>query len=239
VPGGFLRGLFEYIYTANGLQLYPHIPSGITALRQKFPVYYGEKKIYISVNGSGSISAVMINDKPLKDFTKESVFLSLDALPGNVYVSIGLGGSPAEKMSLKAIVDDKTDPVTLNDDDYRNIDPLRDAADTASALAPGTVFYIKKISLLYTALMKDKLQETYEAQHAVLTLKMVKAMNARRELNRQKKLRVLPERARIAADNLYVSTVEKLTKGLVHHLEECKASSDKEKRRMYFIWSGI
>lgn len=239
VPGGFLRGLFEYIYTANGLRLYPHIPPGITVLRQKFPVYFGKKEIYISVSGSGSVSAVKVNGKPSKDFTKKSVFLSLDATPGTVYVSIGLGGSPAKTNTMNVASGNKIKPSALSNDNYWNIDLLRDAADTASKATPDTILnHIKKMSLFYTALVKDKLQRTYEAQHAALILQMVKAIKKRRELKEQKELHLLSERSQIAADNLYISTVVNLTKGLVHQLEKCKESSNKYKREMYFIWTN-
>lgn len=240
VPGGFLRGLFEYIYTADGLRLYPHIPSGVTALQQKFPVYFGEKKIYISVNGSGSISAVKVNGKYMKDFTKKSVFLSLDATPGTVYVSIGLGGSLAKKITVNAASDSKINRAALSDNDYWNIDLLRDAADTASKATPDSVLnYVKKMSLFYAALVKNKLQGTYEAQHAALILEMVKAINERIKLKEQKKLHLLPERSQIAADDLYIKTVKDLTKGLIYHLHQCKGSSDKEEQKMYSLWRSV
>ena len=43
-PAAFIRGLFEYIYKADKLILYPHIPSGISYFEQLFPVRFGEKK---------------------------------------------------------------------------------------------------------------------------------------------------------------------------------------------------
>jgi hypothetical protein len=239
VPGGFLRGLFEYIYTAKGLRLYPHIPPGITALQQKFPVYFGKKKIYISVKGTGDISTVMVNGRPVTDFTKGSLFLSLDAAPGTVYVSVGLGGSPAKSDAMNADYDHKMKPVALSNKDYWNIDLLRDAADTTFEATPEPVVNdIKKVSLFYAALEKKKLEDTYEAQHAVLILEMVKAIHERRKLKEQKRLQSLPEQSQAAADNLYISTVKNLTEGLVHHLESCKGSSNKNRREMYFIWSN-
>lgn len=239
VPGGFLRGLFEYVYTADGLRLYPHVPSGITALQQQFPVYFGNKKIYISVNGSGNVSAVKVNGKSMKNFTKESIFLSLNATPGTVYVSIGLGGSPAKEAAMEAAPDDPVIAAASADRDYWNIDRLRDAADTTSKKTPEAVLdHIKKMAPFYASLAENKLQGTYEAQHAALILKMVKAMNERRTLKEQKKLHLLPERSQTAADNLYIGTVTALTKGLVQHLEKSRNSSVKQEQHIYLLWKN-
>lgn len=239
VPGGFLRGMFEYIYTADGLRLYPHIPPDITALRQKFPVYFGKKEVYISITGNGDISAVEINGKPLKDFTGKSVFLALDATPGKIYVSIGLGGSAAEKVTMNAAPDSKVNLVLLSNDDYWSIDLLRDAPDTTSKKTPEAVLnHLKKMPLFYTVLVKNKLQGTYEAQHTALILEMTEAINNRRRLKGQRKLTLLPVRSQVAADNLYITTVKNLTRGLVRHLEKCKASSNKGERKMYLLWMG-
>ena len=37
----FMRGLFEYLYRADGLTLVPHVPPGITELEQLDPVRFG------------------------------------------------------------------------------------------------------------------------------------------------------------------------------------------------------
>lgn len=238
LPGGFLRGLFEYVYKANGLQLYPHIPTGITTLQQNFPVYFGQKKIYLSVSGSGRISAVSINGKAMKNFTKEGLFLSLDATPGTVYVAIGLGGNKANAVTRTEEAE-KIKTAALNDNNYWNINLLRDAADTVAKATPkAAIDTIKKISLFYAALVKNNLAETYEAHHAALLLKVVTAINERRELKEQKKLKLLPEKSQIAADNLYISTAENLAKGLVRHLEENKDSSNEKERKIYSLWTN-
>ena len=57
-PGGLLRGLFEYDYHANSLRIRPHLPPEITRYVQKFPVWFGKTKIWISVTGTGSVTSV-------------------------------------------------------------------------------------------------------------------------------------------------------------------------------------
>lgn len=241
VPGGFLRGLFEYIYTADGLRLYPHIPSDITALEQKFPIYFGKKKIYISVKGSGGISAVKINGRAQKTSSGESIFLPLDATPGTLHVAILLGDSAVQSNEITESVKHKIKLVKVNaDDNYWNIDGLRGAADTISkTTSPAVLNQIKKMPLFYNALLNNKRGDTYEAQHALLILNMVKAVNDRRQLKAQNKLQLLPERSQIAADNMFIGTIDKLTRGLILHLEKCKKSPDKEERRIYSLWIAL
>src|SRR5664280_491937 len=77
-PGGFMRGLFEYIYKADGLEIYPHIPPAITRLEQKFPVYFGEKQIFIVTNGSGPVTSVLINGKKVRKFCPDCISIHMD-----------------------------------------------------------------------------------------------------------------------------------------------------------------
>ena len=42
-----MRGLFEYLYRADGLTLVPHMPPGITELEQRDPVRFGNKRILL------------------------------------------------------------------------------------------------------------------------------------------------------------------------------------------------
>jgi hypothetical protein len=53
VPGGLLRGLFEYDYRADLLRVRPHLPASVTRYVQKCPVYFGKTKIYLTVTGTG------------------------------------------------------------------------------------------------------------------------------------------------------------------------------------------
>lgn len=90
-PAGFIRGLFEYLYQADGLTLLPHIPPGITRLEQKFPIRFGNKRLYLATAGQGRISAVFINGQPWKSFDAGSVFLPYDQTPQKATIQILLG----------------------------------------------------------------------------------------------------------------------------------------------------
>ena len=94
-PAAMIRGLFEYIYRADGLTLIPHIPPNITRLEQRFPVRLGNKKLYLSVYGSGEINSVKINGQEGPTFDAESVFLPYHQTPDTAHLQIALGdGKP-------------------------------------------------------------------------------------------------------------------------------------------------
>ncbi len=142
-PAGMLRGLFEYLYSAEGLTLVPHIPTGITQLEQRFPVRLGDKRLFLSTRGQGEITGVQVNGAPWKDFDATSVRLPADSLPAKAQVVILLGG--AEAGLAKAVLPG-SEPVLVPapEDDFwdltgylpfasGNLLPLRLGADSSGA----------------------------------------------------------------------------------------------------------
>jgi hypothetical protein len=89
----FVRGLFEYIYRADSLTLYPHVPPAITELRQKDPIRFGAKKLYLSTYGAGPVSQVRLDGSPWDLHDAESVTLPYADLPDEAAVAIYLGGA--------------------------------------------------------------------------------------------------------------------------------------------------
>lgn len=232
-PGGFLRGLFEYVYTAEGLRLFPHIPSGIKSLQQKFPVYFGEKKIYISTSGSGDVTSVKVNGKPIQDFDATSIFLKLDDKAGHITVSIGLGNSLAPENYLPEAIRFTHSP----DKDFWNIGALQDVRDTLSVVADNKVQELKRIFAFYNLLDEKELMETYEGEHAALILSCVQSIDERRKLKRENKLALLPPKSQKAADDLYISTTINLVDGLIAHLENFKQRPYESRKMMARIWA--
>ena len=86
-----VRGLFEYVYTAEGLTLVPHVPPGITRLEQHFPIRFGDKRLYLATAGSGTVTAVSINGKPWDSFDEKTVFLPYGRTPERAVIQITLG----------------------------------------------------------------------------------------------------------------------------------------------------
>ena len=88
-----VRGLFEYLYRADGLTLVPHIPKGITRLEQHFPIRFGTRRLYLATLGTGPVTAVTVNGKPWTRFDATSVTLPYASTPEEAVVQIALGGA--------------------------------------------------------------------------------------------------------------------------------------------------
>jgi hypothetical protein len=219
-PGGFLRGLFEYLYTADSLTLIPHIPQGITRLEQHFPVYFGDNRIYITVNGNGQVTSVMINGKPFDGFDTQSVKLKLSPDPGITVINIGMNGQPPLS---KKITPRQEYPVFADSKDFRNIEQLPEQpADISVDKA-----LLKKINAYYQRLAKSNLTHTYEFKHAQLILESVQSVHERRLLKQQGRLPQLAPESQRAADRLYLTTIKNLCDGLLRHLEQNGDSIEK------------
>jgi hypothetical protein len=233
-PGGFLRGLFEYEYLADGIRIYPHIPAGITRLKQNFPVSFGEKQIYILVNGTGPITSVLVNDKKIKSFNPKSLFLKLDSKAGNIFISLGLGGQPSQhrfKIAQKIFR-------IPEGDDFWNIRKLSDIKCTFEDILAEKL-QLRKVGTFYSLLCEKGLSHTYECKHAGLILENIQSIHERNKLKQSGLLVKLPESSQTAADDLYFSTVMNLYNGLVNHLEKSKESGSGLERKISGIWFGI
>ena len=110
VPAGTVRGLFEYIYKADSLILYPHVPSTISEYSQKEPVRFGEKRILLSIkNGGPRVKSLRVNGADWKVNAVDCVALPYDALPKLANVEIEMtGGWPPR--TVKASSADQSKP---------------------------------------------------------------------------------------------------------------------------------
>jgi hypothetical protein len=104
-PAAFIRGLFEYLYTADGLRLIPHLPPGIQQLEQRFPIRHGRQEVYLAVAGHGPITSVRLNQRPWAAFDSNSVLLPATTLNGPLRVAIGLGDAAAPSFGPRPVRD--------------------------------------------------------------------------------------------------------------------------------------
>ena len=101
VPAAMVRGLFEYLYRADGLTIVPHIPAKITRLEQHFPIRFGTRRIYLATTGQGPITGVIVNGQPWKTFTTQQVLLPYDQVPGETVVQIVMGDAKPQTFRPK------------------------------------------------------------------------------------------------------------------------------------------
>jgi hypothetical protein len=100
-PSALIRGLFEYLYTAEGVTLLPHLPPGITRLEQRLPIRLGDKRIYLAAAGAGEVTSVWVNGKPWTAHDRASVRLPYGEMPVEAQVTICLG--PAKRPETASV----------------------------------------------------------------------------------------------------------------------------------------
>lgn len=226
-PAAMVRGLFEYLYRADGLTLIPHIPAGITELQQRFPVRFGRKQLYLSAVGQGSVRRVLVNGRDWQWHDERSVFLPEERTPEVATIQVVLGGAkPVSVAKPAAPVSEKVA-----------------WSEFAAAAAPEPLAPMKERVSLFARLLQRLeqagLAQTYEAAHTRLILRQWLTVLRRTELQNAGKLPRLPEPSQAAADRSYVDTLAKLCDGLEKVLDGYSDSRLAEKRRIAEIWRTV
>ena len=258
-----VRGLFEYIYSADCLTIYPHIPPAVTALRQKDPIRFGTKKLYLSTSGSGPVSAVLVDGKAWTSFNGASVTLPYDRLPEVATIEIGLGGlapvsplprrlpgtspvgSPRDPLAVGPpplrgtvrVISRRPRPNAADPEAHR---PGRQVAGTPGPPAPSCRQSIAPPTARWRAFLEEMtaagLADTYEAAHARLVLEAVAACRERTRLLARGAIAALPEVSARAADQAYADAALKLGRGLDAVLNGYRDSPDARKASIYAIY---
>jgi len=218
-----IRGLFEYLYKADGLTLMPHIPPGIKELQQLFPIRYGKKSVYLSTVGAGLVTAVRMNGKAWSRFDKRSVFLPYDATPDEAHITIVLGEAKAPATTGEIAADPRD--LIKADEPLDMPDWYTDLKDKAG-----------KLRGFAGQMDKAGLGSTYEAAHARLFVQCVEAIRERRAMKVVGLLAPLPEASEAAADQLYTDTATKLYSGLQKVISEYAHGCEKRHKMVFDLW---
>jgi hypothetical protein len=221
----FMRGLFEYLYRANGLTLIPHIPPAIEELQQLDPVRFGQKKLFLTTVGRGPVTAVKVNGRNWKQFDAASVFLPYDKTPSVAHIEILLGNakSPTGRASVPASPDS---PVAL---ETKPPSPELAALDQR----------VGQLREFHRRLGKTGLGETSEAAHVQLALDCIQTAHCRQRLLQAGRIKPLAGPAEAAADKSYVETAQKLCTGLDAVLKSSETATAATSRKIYAIWREI
>jgi hypothetical protein len=212
VPGGLLRGLFEYTYTDDQLRIRPHLPETITRYIQKHPVRFGRTRIYLTVHGTGQPRLAKANEA-ICEITEEGwIILKPDPESENLSVEIvcGEGEEGGAWQPTK-----KPDSNPPQDPEFWEIDGF--VSPLYPHIEPQTV------NKFYKAMLKAGLEETYECAMSRLVMDHLIA-----GYHRKKKLEagtlVIPQLAGTPPalekdiSKGYISQARYLTGGLVDHL---------------------
>lgn len=202
-----LRGLFEYLYTAEGVTLVPHIPDGITTLEQHDPVRLGDKQIYLAVQGTGPIRRVLLNGEDWADFDATSVCLPYAKMPKTVRVTILREGSGTAELPASTTSNER-----LNEARRIAAHPLDYAAQYPNLAHLVTL--TQRALELYDRYSSRMGEESYPVAHARLILECIVATFERERLKQKEALAPLPARSQEAADRSYIDTTLRLWEGL-------------------------
>ena len=182
-----IRGLFEYLYHADGLTLIPHVPPGITELEQLDPIRFGEKKLYLSTAGHGPITSVTVNGRPWKSFDAGSVFPPYERTPDAARISISFEDGKPTSIPLA-----RTESTRKEASEQVANEEVQSRLATLDARA-------ETLRVFRNRLLAAGLGGTYEAAHAQLVLDAVRVIHERLELLRTGKLAPLPAASQAAA----------------------------------------
>lgn len=220
-PAAFLRGLFEYIYTANELTLVPHIPPGITELVQLDPIRFGDKVIYLAVFGTGPITGIRLYEGKAMNCSGPSVTIHYHDIPEVAHIAI-LRGNARGPHDMKTVWSEQPNRVYY--------------------VTPYDVESIHGVRFQFLHDFLEKLEDKdlngrYEASHMFIAGEMHEKTYERRRLLKEGKLTepVDPER-RKAVDELYLNTQSKLYEGLKKKVKSYENSRNPTERKIYKIW---
>ncbi len=243
VAAGFVRGLFEYLYKADRLEIVPHVPAGITRMEQKFPIRFGAKRLFLSTTGSGRVTGVEINGKAWADFDDTTIRLAYDKTPDEARIRIALGGAKwLPERARRRPSSSPTRPAWLERGAKAPIDWQALAAGLAPATKPEETARVAalgaRIAGFCGKLDAAGLAAGYEAAHARLVLEFAASCRERLRLKAAGELNALPEASQAAADRLYFDTAAKLADGLAKVLDSYSGSADPAKQKIAGNWAN-
>jgi hypothetical protein len=223
-----IRGLFEYLYRADGLTLWPHIPPGIHELEQRFPIRFGRKRLYLSTVGSGPIRAVTVNGRRWRSFDRQSIFLPYDEAPNTARIRIVLGGASDHEYDQEYAA---RNPKSKTQNPKSQSGGSHSPSPAFANLAPLDE-RVRKLRDFHERLVASGFGDSYEAVHAQLALDAAAAVHARARLLMEGKLPLLSEGSQSAADRSYVDTVVRLCDGLDEVLKSDLGSAEPRRREI-------
>jgi hypothetical protein len=222
IPAAMVRGLFEYLYQADGVRLVPHIPPGITELQQLDPIHFGRKRLYLSTVGTGPVTAVTVNGKPWKSFDGKTVYLPYNHTPDRADICIALGGEKPRRF------------------------PRADAghawiSDDSGSLPPeleSLTQQARRLAEFRSRLERTGFKDSYEVAHAQLALDAIAAAREHLRLRSEGKLTPLPPASQAAADKAYVDTAMRLCQGLDQVVKTYEKSASARGRKIFAVYQA-
>ncbi len=217
----FVRGLFEYRYSAEGLTLVPQLPPSLTEVSQLFPIRFGPKRVFISAVGQGDITSVRVNGRRWRHHDARTVFFPYKETPDLAKVQIALG-----KAKVKSLPTRKASPAPLV-----TLPPEHDCAVCREIGRPQA-----RLAEFHRKACEAGLGERYETAHARLALACARAAHERIELVQIGQVPLLPEASEAAAQKAYITSARQLYDGLARVLEAPADGRSGIERQLVVLW---
>ena len=234
-----MRGLFEYLYRAEGLTLLPHVPPGITRLEQRFPVRFGTKRLYLATVGTGPITGVTLNGKAWKSFDRASISLPYEQTPDIAIIEVAFGLATPRGFQ-PPVPDHSPQPVPPNDEAWLNVTTTATGSPSVAS-RPDTDSLLKtaeRLRRFHQLLANNRLTETYEAAHARLAIDCLATAHTRLTRLGEGNLKPLADPlSQAAANRLYLDTARKLSDGLSQVLATYAAATDPHQLEIARFWN--
>ncbi|HPD30947.1 MAG TPA: hypothetical protein PLL20_13195 [Phycisphaerae bacterium] len=214
-----VRGLFEYLYTAEGLRLVPHIPPGITFLEQKFPIRFGKSRLFLSISGRGPVTGVRLDGRAYDNFDAESVMLPYGAVQETSFIHIELGNVSRPPGPGPAEIGSPWPAISVDDPELGKLAPR-----------------LARLQSFHDRVLREQVPADYEAAHARLAAECAAVILERRKLKEAGKLAPLPDKSQAAAEKSYLDTATRLLEGLEKTLASYEKSQEALKQRIEQVW---
>lgn len=223
VAAGAIRGLFEFRYLADTLELYPHIPPTITYYKQKTPIRWGSKSIaqLIVYNCGTAIAGVNVNGKAYDNYSTAAVFLVFSELPETARIEIIMTEARP------------VDPIPVSDvaaDDELEVESMPMSEDMAPAYRKLCAMAESIKNAAFTAYEQAFLQETLAAYRAYRIRASRTAAGHYDHVAEDK-------RRQIVAD--YKSVAQAMTQGWDSIMKEYHLDNDTVKKTISSVWFNI
>ena len=229
VPAATVRGLFDFEYHFDRLILRPRIPGTITQYRQKQPVRFGEKEIYIScVNGGPKVKSVKVNGKNMKMSLHDRVELLFENLPVNAQVEITTTGGWSKG---------DTKP------DYPVLPALVSAPEIEKAdqgELPESLRRPYEVLQRMKKLLEDKEEIAFDRAFIEAAIQSIEACRERAALNPGPGYfrDMTPER-RNGVREFYEQTALSMYKGIVNRMEQYEGKGDMKQKEIALMFKKV
>jgi len=252
--GGLLRGLFEYVYTADALTLVPHVPSNMTMYVQRFPVRWGPFRIFLESRGSsaGGITAVSVNgvELPQSAFNRTTLVLAYGDLTASAASLVAMESSVRTAFTRVDLV------ISFANASVRDLGSSRNAARTSTTVSvPSTLIdcdalYQENIAGLNASKVRSfvvglnsssLLTSTLAYSMGRLSLSYLDGFHKRcAAINSGSlpPLTNLPDSTNVSLVQ-YVNTAKNICEGLTNHIEmSARYSGDSLATKIADFWEG-